>query len=176
MHGANSTGSGAPVHFNFASDVFDRWARERPDGLALWCVDARTGAEQRFTFLELQRLSCQAANFLRRSGVRRGDRVLLMLPRISSWWIAMLGLIRAGAVPVPATLLLTARDVRYRLETAQVNAVITNPDGVGKVDGFDGLRLGVGFGGQDLSEGVSCRVAYAALPGAPDWRRLLVDR
>lgn len=148
MHGANSTGSGAPVHFNFATDVFDHWARKRPDGLALWCVDAQAGAEQRFTFRELQRLSCQAANFLRRSGVRRGDRVLLMLPRVSAWWIAMLGLIRAGAVPVPATLLLTARDLRYRLETAQVNAVITNADGVGKVDGFDGLRFGVGFGGQ----------------------------
>ncbi|HPC62470.1 MAG TPA: AMP-binding protein [Verrucomicrobiota bacterium] len=157
MQCANSTGGGVPRNFNFATDVFDHWARECPDNPALWCVDARTGAEQRFTFRELHGLSCQAARFLRRSGVAPGDRVLLMLPRIPAWWIAMLGLVRSGAVPVPATLLLTPRDIAFRLETAGVKAVITNADGLAKLDGFDGLRFGVGFGGGgwlDFNNGV----------------------
>jgi acyl-coenzyme A synthetase/AMP-(fatty) acid ligase len=101
MHSANPELAKAPLHFNFATDVIDRWAQERPDAPALWCVNAVTGAEQRFSFKELAVLSCQAASLLRSSGIRRGDRVLLMLPRVPQWWIAMLGLIRVGAVPVP---------------------------------------------------------------------------
>ena len=134
----------APHHFNFTSDVLDGWTRVRPHAPALWCVNAVTGAEQRFTFAQLTALSSQAANFLRAAGVQRGDRVLLMLPRLPQWWIAMLGLIRLGAVPVPATLLLSAREVAYRLQTARVSAVITSEEGVAKTGNFDGLRLIVG--------------------------------
>jgi acyl-coenzyme A synthetase/AMP-(fatty) acid ligase len=144
MHSANPDGPEAPAYFNFASDVTDRWALERPDALALWWASAGTGAEQRFTFRQVAALSCQAASFLRSCGVRRGDRVLLMLPRVPQWWIAMVGLIRLGAVPVPATLLLTQRDVTYRLKNAEVTAIITNPEGIAKVEGFSGLRLLVG--------------------------------
>jgi len=122
----------------------DRWAKTQPDTPGLWCVDAVTGAEQKFTFQQLSGLSAQAANVFRSAGVRRGDRVLIMLPRVPQWWIAMLGLIRLGAVPVPGTLLLTPRDVAYRLETARIHAVITNAEGIAKVDGFDGIRLAVG--------------------------------
>jgi acetyl-CoA synthetase/medium-chain acyl-CoA synthetase len=131
----------APPFFNFAADVMDQWAARRPEGLALWCVHHGTGREQRFTFGHLAALSRQAANCFRAGGVGRGDRVLVMLPRVSEWWIAMLGLIRLGAVPVPATLLLTSRDVHYRLGRATIGAVITNEDGVGKVEGFDGTRF-----------------------------------
>jgi len=143
-----------PLYFNFAGDVIDRWARLRPHSPALWCVHASTRAEEKFTFRQLSLLSRRAANLLRACGVQRGDRVLLMLPRIPQWWIAMLGLIRLGAVPVPATLLLTARDVAYRLETARVAAVITNLEGVAKVGAFDGIRLlaGVSSQGDDTRE------------------------
>jgi acetyl-CoA synthetase/medium-chain acyl-CoA synthetase len=133
-----------PAFFNFASDVTDRWAEQRPDSPALWWVSAATGEEQKFTFRRLAALSCQAAGILGTSGVRRGDRVLIMLPRVPQWWIAMLGLIRLGAVPVPATLLLTEREVAYRLKNAGVSAVITSVEGVSKVEGFEGLRLLVG--------------------------------
>ena len=136
----------APPHFNFATDVIDRMARERPEAPALWWVSAANGSEQRFNFRELAALSCQAANLLRASGVRRGDRVLLMLPRVPQWWIAMLGLIRMGAVPVPTTLLLTPREVDYRLSSARVSAVIASPDAAAKMGGFDGIRLLVGEG------------------------------
>lgn len=113
----------------------------RPEAQALWCVQASTGREEKFTFRELAVRSRQVANFLRCCGVQRGDRVLLMLPRVSQWWLAMLGLIRLGAVPVPATLLLTGREVAFRLDTARVHAVITNLQGVEKVGGFDGIRI-----------------------------------
>ncbi len=135
-----------PPNFNFATDVFDYWARLQPEAPALWCVQAAGGPEFRLAFTELAALSRQAANFLRASGVRRGDRVLLMLPRVPEWWIAMLGLIRLGAVPVPATLLFTAREVAYRLTTGGVRTVITDETGIAKVGGFDGLRLLVGGG------------------------------
>lgn len=132
-----------PRYFNFATDVVDRWSSTQPDALGLWCVDAVTGAERKFTFRNLSMLSAQAANVLRASGVQRADRVLVMLPRVPQWWIVMLGLIRLGAVPVPATLLLTARDVAYRLQTARIRAVVTNGEGIPKVEGFDGVRLAV---------------------------------
>jgi acyl-coenzyme A synthetase/AMP-(fatty) acid ligase len=144
MHSEPAELTQPPQYFNFATDVMDRWAKESPDALALWCVDARTGGEQKFTFQQLAELSRQAANCLRASGVERGDRVLLMLPRVPQWWLAMLGLIRLGAVPVPATLLLTARDVAYRLGGARISAVITSPEGIPAVGGFEGVRLLVG--------------------------------
>jgi len=134
----------APEFYNFASDVMDGWARTQPQGLGLWCVDARTGAEQKFTFAELAALSRQAANVLHKHGVQRGDRVLVMLPRIPQWWIALLGLIRLGAVPIPATQQLSARDAAYRLQAAQIRAVVCTADGTAKVTSFDGVQFSVG--------------------------------
>jgi len=130
-----------PDPFNFVTDVIDPWAQRQPEALALWCVSAPTGQQRKFTFRQLAAVSSRAASFLQACGVRRGDRVLVMLPRVPQWWIALLGLIRLGAVPVPGTLLLTARDVAYRLGAAQIGAVLTSPEGVAKVGGFVGLRL-----------------------------------
>ncbi len=133
-----------PEHFNFATDVMDRWAKVQPGTPGLWCVDAGSGAEQKFTFSQLSKLSAQSANVFLSAGVRHGDRVLIMLPRIPQWWIAMLGLIRLGAVPVPGTLLLTPRDVAYRIQAARISAVMAGAEGIAKLDGFDGVRLAVG--------------------------------
>lgn len=133
-----------PTHFNFSTDVMDGWARHSPDALALWCVDSRSGAEAKFTFRQLAMLSRQAANVFSQQGIRRGDRVLVMLPRIQQWWVAMLGLIRLGAVPIPATLQLSARDVAYRLQSARVRGVLIHHEATAKAAGFDGIRLCVG--------------------------------
>ena len=130
-------------YFNFASDIFDGWARRRPQAQALWCVDGVTGREQKFTFQTLSRLSAQAANVFRAAGVRRGDRVLVMLPRVWQWWVAMLGLTRLGAVPIPGTLQLMPRDVAYRLKVARIGAVLTSGEGIEKVGDFDGVRLAI---------------------------------
>lgn len=142
--GETLTTLNAPEFFNFTSDILDGWARARPEGVGLWCVDGVSGAEQKFSFQELSRLSAQAANVFRANGLQRGDRVLIMLPRVWQWWVSMLGLIRLGAVPIPATLQLMPRDLDYRLQAARVQAVITNTEGVAKLDGFDGIRLVVG--------------------------------
>lgn len=133
-----------PAWFNFARDVFDSWARQRPDAPALWWVDGQDGEEQKFTFRQLEHLSLQAAQLLRQSGLRRGDPVLLMLPRIPEWWIALLGLIRLGAVPVPCTPLLTASDLAFRIGAAHIAGVITDAEGAEKLGGFGGVRWQVG--------------------------------
>ena len=133
----------APLYFNFATDVVDRWATTRPQSLALWHVQAATRAEHKLTFQQIALLSRQAANLFCSCGLKQGDRVLLMLPRVPQWWVAMLGLIRLGAVPVPATLLLTPREVAYRLKMATVQAVITNAEGIAKVGDFEGIRFAV---------------------------------
>jgi acyl-coenzyme A synthetase/AMP-(fatty) acid ligase len=133
-----------PAYYNFAVDVIERWARQRPDALGLWCVDATSRAEQKFTFQQLAEHSLKTANFLHSKGLKRGAPVLVMLPRVPQWWLAMLGMVRAGAVPVPCTPLLTDRDLAYRIQAARVEAVIADMDGVAKLDSFDGLRFVVG--------------------------------
>ena len=147
----------APPQYNFTADTIGGWARSRPDALALWWVDAGTRAERKYTFAEISTLSSQAANFLQSCGVKRGDRVLVMLPRLPQWWISMLGLIRLGAVPVPATLLLSPREVHYRIETAQVTAVVTTIDGIPKIGEFSGRQLvveGAAVGWTDFDAGM----------------------
>jgi acyl-coenzyme A synthetase/AMP-(fatty) acid ligase len=154
----------APEYFNFATDVFDHWAGKRGTAPCLWWVDAVSGDEKKFSFRQLAKLSAKAASFLFACGVRPGDRVLVMLPRVPEWWIAMLGLIRLGAVPVPATLLLTSRDIEYRLRAASVRAVITNTEGSAKLNGFDGIRICVGESDEgwiDFNRGISRATAQA---------------
>jgi acyl-coenzyme A synthetase/AMP-(fatty) acid ligase len=141
MHQVTSAALDASASFNFATHVLDHWAGVRPDATALWWVSAASGAERKISFKQMADLSCRAAGFLRKCGVVPGDRVLVMLPRVPAWWIGMLALIRAGAVPVPATLLLTPRDIEYRLRTASVRAVMTSPEGMDRVGDFDGIRI-----------------------------------
>src|SRR5437879_76362 len=78
-----------PTHFNFARDVVEQWARKRPDGLALWWVREGAAREEKFTFDEVAKDLRRAASFFHQLGIRRGDRVLLILPRVPQWWIAI---------------------------------------------------------------------------------------
>nr|HML49034.1 AMP-binding protein [Clostridia bacterium] len=117
-----------PVGFNFAFDVTDRLGRETPDARALvWCNQA--GEEASFTFAEIKRLSDKAANMLREQGVRKGDRVLLILKRHHEFWPCILALHKLGAVGVPATNLLTKKDIVYRVNAARITAVICTGEG-----------------------------------------------
>src|SRR4051812_18140682 len=132
----------AAAHFNFTRDVFEYWARRRPDGLALWWVGEAGGGERKFSFQELAESGRRAASAFARAGLRPGDHVLIILPRLPQWWIAMLGLIRLGAVPIPGTTLLTPRDIAYRTDAAGVHAILTDVEGAAKVDrAFQGIRL-----------------------------------
>ncbi|MFP2909659.1 acyl-CoA synthetase [Pyxidicoccus sp. 3LFB2] len=124
-----------PEHFNFAADVVDRHARERPDALALlWSDEA--GREQRFTWEELRRHSVHAARFLTGLGLHKGDRAFIVMPRVPEWWFLVLGCIRAGIVFMPGTPMLTVKDIRYRLVAADANAVIAD---VSCLERFEGL-------------------------------------
>lgn len=135
--------NGAPTCFNFAHDVVERWAVQRPEAIALWWMD-ESFAEQKFTFRHIAEQCRQAANYFASLGIQRGDRVLVILPRVPQWWVAMLGLIRLGAVPIPGTPLLTEKDIRYRLSVASVRAIITDAAGAEKVEGFAGVRILIG--------------------------------
>lgn len=116
-----------PDHFNFGYDVVDEIARETPEKRALvWC-NARH-EERMFNFRELRDLSTQAANVFAAHGIRRGDRVMLLLKRHYEYWYALVGLHKLGAVAIPATNLLSAPDLAYRINAAQVAAVVTTPE------------------------------------------------
>ncbi len=130
-------GEHLPTHFNFARDVVERWAKERPDALALWCVREHGLPDQKLTFRQLSEQLRRAASFFDQMGIRRGDRALIIAPRLPQWWIAMLGLTRLGVVPIPGTPMLTAQDIRYRLEAAEATALITDADGAAKAEGIE---------------------------------------
>ena len=112
-----------PEQFNFGYDVVDRIAREDPARPALvWCDDK--GGEARFTFAELAAQSNRAANFFRSLGVQRGDPVMLILKRRYEYWFCLLGLHKLGAIAIPATHLLTRKDLVYRNNAASVKAIV----------------------------------------------------
>lgn len=121
------------TEFNWALDHFDAMAasNSRP---ALWIVNA--SSEQRFSFADMSRRSSQVANFLRSTGVRRGDRVLLMLGNEVALWESMLACMKLGAVLIPATTLLTTEDLDDRLDRGQVRHVVTDATGAAKLAGL----------------------------------------
>jgi len=133
-----------PAEFNFAADVVDRWADDA-DRLALIAVDA-DGGERRFTFAEISRRAAQLANLLAAQGIKQGDRVIVMLPRIPEWQIAMVASTRMGAVPIPCITMLTASDLAYRAKHACAKGVITTAGEVGKFDDMGGLPARVCVG------------------------------
>ena len=116
-----------PENFNFAYDVMDAWAEEKPDGLALlWTNDQ--GEEIRTTFAELKEQSDQAASYLMSLGIGKNDPVMLILKRRYEWWIIMLALCKIGAIVIPATHMLTKKDIIYRNTRASVKAIICVDD------------------------------------------------
>ena len=116
-----------PENFNFAYDVMDAWAEEKPDGLAiLWTNDQ--GEEIRTTFAELKEQSDQAASYLQSLGIGKNDPVMLILKRRYEWWIIMLALCKIGAIVIPATHMLTKKDIIYRNTRASVKAIICVDD------------------------------------------------
>ncbi len=116
-----------PEDFNFAYDVLDALAGEDPEGRAMvWCDDY--GNEHTFTYSDMSKLSMRAANYLSGLGINKGDSVVLVLKRHYQFWYALMGLHRIGAVAVPATHLLTAKDLDYRFNRADVKAIIATTD------------------------------------------------
>ena len=118
-----------PDDFNFAYDVVDLLGREKPGKRALVWL-GKDGTEKFFTFSDMSRLSGRASSMLRSLGVRKGDRVLLVLKRHWIFWVLLLALHKIGAVMVQATAMLTAKDYVYRCNAGKIKFVIlTGEDG-----------------------------------------------
>jgi acetyl-CoA synthetase/medium-chain acyl-CoA synthetase len=110
-----------PERFNFVADTFERW---RSDRLAiLWLDDA--GGERRYSWNDLSADVDRVANVLRAHGVRKGERVFIQVGRVPEWWQTMLACLKIGAIAMPGTVMLTARDVAYRIGLSEPVAVVT---------------------------------------------------
>ena len=114
--------------FNFAFDVVDALGRRKPDKLAMLHV-SEDGTERRFTFQDMKKESARAANYFKSLGIRRGDRVMLVLKRHYQFWFAILGLHKLGAVAIPATNQLLEKDFTYRFASGKVKAILCTADG-----------------------------------------------
>ncbi len=114
--------------YNFAFDTVDAIARREPEKLAMLHV-SNDFTERRFTFRDMKDASSQSANYFKSLGIKRGDRVMLVLKRHYQFWFAILGLHKLGAVAIPATNQLVAHDFSYRFQSAGVSAVLCTADG-----------------------------------------------
>ena len=115
-------------HFNFAFDLVDALSEREPEKLAMLHVSG-DGTERRFTFRDMRRASAQCANYFKSLGIKKGDRVMLVLKRHYQFWFAMLGLNKLGAIAIPATCQLLEHDFEYRFNAAGVTTLICTADG-----------------------------------------------
>uniref|UniRef100_A0A8C9N7A1 medium-chain acyl-CoA ligase n=1 Tax=Serinus canaria TaxID=9135 RepID=A0A8C9N7A1_SERCA len=119
-----------PKYFNFASDVLDKWseiekAGKRPSNPAFWWINGE-GEEVKWSFEELGFLSRKVANVLTKEcGLQKGDKLILILPRIPEWWLVKVACMRAGIVVIPGTSQLSAKDILYRLQASKAACIIT---------------------------------------------------
>lgn len=172
-----------PPGFNFAYDVLDRLGTLTPERRALvWCDEA--GERRTFTFAEMKDLSDRAASYLLASGVRRGDRVLVILKRHYQFWYVIMALHKIGAVAIPATNQLKKYDLVFRLEEATITAVVCTMDGdiaaqveaAERAVGRTLVKLGVRGrreGWDDADEGIAAAGPF--VPPAPEDRPAVHD-
>jgi acetyl-CoA synthetase len=146
--------------FNWALDWFDAGLANSPESserTALWIVDTATNTETKLSFAALSRRSNQTANFLRDLGLKRGDHLLMLLGNVVPLWETMLAAMKLGVIVIPATTLLTADELRDRLDRGKAKVVIATQDQVAKFEGLGG-------------EGFT-RIVVAATSENKGWRR-----
>ena len=115
-------------HFNFAFDLLDELAEREPNKLAMLHI-SNDLTERRFSFKDIKKASNQCANYFKSLGIKKGDRVMLVLKRHYQFWFAMMGLNKLGAIAIPATCQLLEHDFEYRFNKAGVNTIICTSDG-----------------------------------------------
>ena len=115
-------------NFNFAFDLVDALADKEPQKLAMLHI-AGDKTERRFTFKDIKKASAQCANYFKSLGIKKGDRVMLVLKRHYQFWFAMLGLNKLGAIAIPAPNQLQEHDFEYRFQAAGINTVLCTADG-----------------------------------------------
>jgi acyl-coenzyme A synthetase/AMP-(fatty) acid ligase len=123
-----------PERFNPVIQIVDAWAAEESDAPALLSLGSEGEIDHAQTIAELSRESRRMAQALLSLGVKKGDRVLIMMPRVPAWYTAMLGVMRFGAVAIPTPNLSTARDIAYRVKTAAPIAIIADGVAASKID------------------------------------------
>ena len=134
-----------PARFNFGADVVDAFADDENRLALIWCNAA--GDEERYTFADVARLSNQFANVLTEHGVAKGDRVVVMLPRIPAWQIVMTACLKLGAVAVPCIEMLTERDITYRINHSGAKAIVTTATNTSKIaDDAESLTVRISIG------------------------------
>lgn len=121
-----------PDDFNFAFDVIDRWAEDSDHRAMIWVDD--DGSTRTLTHRDFSLRSHQVANGLTKLGLNAGDRVMVLMGRIPEWWESLLAMIRASIIALPATTQLTAKDIIYRAQTAQVRAILTDKENYTKFE------------------------------------------
>lgn len=145
--------------FNWALDWFDDYAKDN-DKLALWLVDA-DGSEQRYSFEQMRQRSNQVANFLRDQGLGRRDTLLVMLDNVTELWETMLAAIKLGAVVIPATTLLSQKDLGDRLARGGVSHILAAQEHVAKFEGVAGGLTCI-VAGEPCGQWVGYEAAYEA--------------
>lgn len=116
-----------PEIFNFAYDVMDAWAEEKPDKVALLWTSER-GEEVSTTYREFKEQTDRTAAYFMQLGIKHGDKVMLILKRHYQWWLSMMALCKVGAIAIPATHMLTVHDIVYRNQSASVKYIICAND------------------------------------------------
>ena len=134
--------------FNFAFDVIDELGTNKPDKLAMLHI-SESGTERRFTFQDMKKESARTANYFKSLGIKRGDRVMLVLKRHYQFWFSILALHKLGAVAIPATNQLLEKDFTYRFEAGKVKAILCTADG-DVADAVDAAAL--------KSPGLECKI------------------
>ena len=114
--------------FNFAFDLVDQLAEKQPEKLAMMHI-SKDGTERPITFKDMKRESARCANYFKSLGIKKGDKVMLVLKRHYQFWFAMIGLNKLGAIAIPATNQLLEHDFEYRFNSADVRAIICTADG-----------------------------------------------
>ncbi|MGN1082364.1 MAG: AMP-binding protein, partial [Candidatus Avispirillum sp.] len=137
-------------HFNFAFDIVDGLAKRDPAKLAMLHI-SRDKTERRFTFEDMRKASARCANYFTSLGIKRGDRVMLVLRRTYQFWFAMLGLNKLGAIAIPAVCQLQEHDFDYRFKAAGIETVISTPDTAEQIDAacltYGGMKNRIMVGG-----------------------------
>ena len=114
--------------FNFAFDLVDELAKKEPNKLAMLHI-SKDGTERRITFTDVKKASNRCANYFKSLGIKKGDRVMLVLKRHYQFWYAMIALNKLGAIAIPATNQLQEHDFEYRFKSAGVSAIVCTADG-----------------------------------------------
>lgn len=122
-----------PEYYNFGFDVVDEWAKDRTK-LSLVSLHGDGSKSNYHTFYDLKVLSDKFANTLLDLGMKKGDRALVILESIPQWYVVLLGMFKIGVVPMPGTVLLTSKDIKYRINRAEASMVITDVNHVGRVE------------------------------------------